>query len=422
MKLLNHTLKYFIILVPILVGVWAALFYHNLINEVEDSIDDGLDNYKMLIINEATRDASILNNQEFNERNYVIKKLDRARALEMTETYADTLIYTINEQDLEPFRLLKTAFKLGDDYYELSVISSTVEKDDLKEDILFSIIWLYAFLLLSLFVINNLMLRKIWEPFYEVLNKIKNFNLDKNPVLKSTDTNVQEFKDLDQAVGALTKHVVLTYNSQKQFLENASHEMQTPLAISINKLELLIEQETLSDEQAALIDQVNQQLKRLTRLNKALILLTKIENKQFLVEKNVEVNSLVKEVLTQFDDFANSKNLQIEYKETAEISLGIHPDLLHILISNLIKNAIVHNQEGGQIRVSITENKIIISNTSTQSKLDIQAIFNRFEKFSTDPNRLGLGLAIAKAICEASDLKLNYKYEDQFHSFIISKK
>ncbi len=422
MKLLNHTLKYFIILVPILVGVWAALFYHNLINEVEDSIDDGLDNYKMLIINEATRDASILNNQEFNERNYVIKKLDRVRALEMTETYADTLIYTINEQDLEPFRLLKTAFKLGNDYYELNVISSTVEKDDLKEDILFSIIWLYAFLLLSLFVINNLMLRKIWEPFYEVLNKIKNFNLDKNPVLKSTDTNVQEFKDLDQAVGALTKHVVLTYNSQKQFLENASHEMQTPLAISINKLELLIEQETLSDEQAALIDQVNQQLKRLTRLNKALILLTKIENKQFLVEKSVEVNSLVKEVLTQFEDFANSKNLQIEYKETAEISLGIHPDLLHILISNLIKNAIVHNQEGGQIRVSITENKIIISNTSTQSKLDIQAIFNRFEKFSTDPNRLGLGLAIAKAICEASDLKLNYKYEDQLHSFTISKK
>lgn len=217
MKLLNHTLKYLALILPLIVGIWAALFYFNLVDEVEDSLDDGLDNNKMLIIQQAHSDSTILLNNEFNERNYAIRKIDRDQALSMRDTYSDTLIFVINEQDFEPYRLLKTAFRVQDQYYELQVISSSLEKDDLTEDILYSIIWLYIILLLSVLIINNLVLRKIWSPFYQLLSKIGQFSLDKNPVITSTPTNVKEFKELDERVVRLAEQSAATYSSQKQF-------------------------------------------------------------------------------------------------------------------------------------------------------------------------------------------------------------
>ena len=127
-------------IIILIVAVWAALFYFNLVDELEDSLDDGLENNKMLIIQRAMRDSTILANADFNERNYAIREISREQALGMRDVYADTLLYVINEEDFEPYRLLKTAFRIQDQYYELQVISSSLEKDDLSEDILYSII------------------------------------------------------------------------------------------------------------------------------------------------------------------------------------------------------------------------------------------------------------------------------------------
>jgi len=422
MKLLNHTLKYLALILPLIVGIWAALFYFNLVDEVEDSLDDGLDNNKMLIIQQAHSDATILLNDEFNERNYAIRKIDREQALSMRDVYSDTLIFVINEQDFEPYRLLKTAFRVQNQYYELQVISSSLEKDDLTEDILYSIIWLYVVLLLSVLIINNMVLRKIWSPFYQLLSKIGQFSLDKNPVITPTPTNVKEFKELDERVVRLAKQSAATYSSQKQFLENAAHELQTPLAVSINKLELLSEHEDIPQKHLETIGSITNQLQRLTRLNKALLLLTKIENRQFALQEEVQVNSLIRQLVEQFEDLAASKNIQIELVEDGELTLTAHPDLISILISNLIKNGLVHNIPDGQVEVFVTKDGFSVSNSSSGTALDPKLIFRRFQKFTSDNQRVGLGLAIVKAVCDACNLDVDYSWSEGVHQFRVSRK
>lgn len=423
MKLLNHTLKYFVVILPVIVGIWAGIFYYNLVDEVEDSLDDGLQNYKMLIISEAQSDSTILSNNEFNERNYAIRAIDKEIALRTTDVYTDTLLYTEYERELEPYRLLKTAFRVGQNYYELKVISSSVEKDDLIKDLLTAIIWLVIILLISILLINNYVLKRIWAPFYELLDKIGRFSLDKNPSITPTTTSVSEFKELNDRVVQLANSVVATYNSQKQFLENASHEMQTPLAISLNKLELLAEEENLSEHQIHTIEQIAQQLKRLTRLNKTLLVLTKIENRQFMNEEEVNLNVLIRDLVEQFEDLATAKALNLTLEEKVDhVSWVANPDLLHMLFSNLIKNALVHSQPESQIIVQIKTNAVQISNSGDPLAIDPQKIFERFQKSSSDTQRLGLGLAIVKAICEVSGLEISYLYDEGRHNFNVFKK
>lgn len=376
----------------------------------------------MLIIQQAIADPAILLNMEFNERNYAIRQIGREQALGMTDAYSDTLLYVVNEQDFEPYRLLKTAFRIQDQYYELQVVSSSLEKDDLTEDILISIIWLYVILLLSVLIINNMVLRKIWAPFYQLLSKMGQFSLDKNPLITPTPTNVKEFKELDERVVRLAEQSVATYNSQKQFLENAAHELQTPLAVSINKLELLSEHDDIPPAHLQIIGSVTQQLQRLTRLNKALLLLTKIENRQFAMQEKVQMNPLVRQLAEQFEDLADSKQVEIRLEENGELVWTAHPDLMSIMISNLIKNALVHNRPDGLVGISVNQDMLLVRNSAQGPALDPSKIFGRFHKNTSDHQRVGLGLAIVKAICEVSNLQAGYSYTDGFHEFKITRK
>lgn len=421
MKLLNHTLKYLVLLLPVVIGVWAALFYYNMVDEVEDSLDDGLENYKMLIIEQASLDTAILGNEHFNERNYAIRPIDAAAALGMTDRYLDTTMYMISEEDFEPVRMLKTAFRQGDNYYELRVVSSSLEKDDLTEDLLVSIVWLYIVLLLSVLIINNLVLRKIWTPFYQLLDKIGRFNLEKNPVITPTQTNVREFQELDERLVNLARQSAATYSSQKQFLENAAHELQTPLAISINKLELLAEHEDIPEQHLEAISTVTRNLQRLTRLNKALLLLTKIENRQFVEAEEIIVNQLIARSLEQFEDMFSSARVDVHLEETGTLRWRMNADLATILITNLVKNACVHSKPGSLIWIAVSSDEFSISNSAFGDALNPDRIFERFQKESSDIRRVGLGLAIVKAICITSGLQISYGFHSGQHHFIVKE-
>lgn len=419
MKLLNHTLKYLVLLLPVIIAIWAGLFYYNMVDEVEDSLDDGLANYKMLIIEQALRDTSILHNAEFNERNYAIRPVDAIGALAMTDQYLDTMMYMVSEEDFEPVRMLKTAFKQQDKYYELRVISSSLEKDDLVEDLLFSIIWLYVVLIASVLIINNFVLRRIWTPFYQLLDKIGKFNLEKNPVITPTPSKVSEFQELDHRLVQLANQSAATYASQKQFLENAAHELQTPLAISINQLELLAEHKDVPPQYVEAIGTVTRNLRRLSRLNKALLLLTKIENRQFEINEEIEINQVIKRLLDQYEDVITSRQIEVELEEAIKLRWKMNADLAEILISNLLKNAWVHNQSGGVIRIVVGADQLVIANTAVSGALDTDRIFERFRKDSPDIQRVGLGLAIVKAIGMVSGLRIDYRFAGGMHYFSV---
>lgn len=424
MKLLNQSIKYISVSILAIVTVWATAFYFNMLNEIKSSIDEGLENYKRIIIQNAQQDSTILTKNYFDESFFTIRKIDKQQALSTKDKYLDTILNMQDaddeEPETEPVRMLITAFELNKKYYELKVANSMVEEDDLIKEILYDIIWLYISLIISIVFINNLVLKKIWRPFYDFLNQLKEYRLGKSPMLPEVKTKTKEFTDLQNAVNTLLLHTIETYEQQKQFIGNASHELQTPLAIVTNKLELLIEDGNLQNKQAENIAEIMSIIERLVRLNKSLLLLTKIENKQFLDNQQILLNDIVQKNVSDLEEIATFKKVKIRVNENAKLSIQMDSSLANVIISNVLKNAIFNNVPDGDIFVEIAENIVKISNTSNSEKLDENLIFNRFYKPNNNSKGTGLGLAIVKAISDLYGFQVSYAYNNNVHTFEIA--
>ena len=422
MKLLNQSLLYVSIAMLFIIGIWSLVFYVNLKDEIRDSIDDGLDNNRLLILQKIKSDSTLFNQNEFGGNNFKINPIHKPLALKAKDIYKDTLMYRLNEDDLEPVRILHTVFEQQNNYYKLTIISSLVEEDDLIEDSLWSVIWLFLILVISIIIINNIVLRKIWYSFYNILEQIKTFRLDKDSPAINAKTNTKEFKELQNASNILITQSKNAYISQKQFTENASHELQTPIAIIINKLELLLESEYLKEKDAKTISEVLNISGRLKKLNNSLLLLAKIENKQFLEQKYISVNQISKEFLSDLQEFAEFKKIDIIVEETSDCKVNINNSLAEILISNLIKNAIFHNKENGKIHLNFSENKFTFFNSGNTAALNPETIFQRFTKNATNTKSTGLGLAICMAICKFYGISLTYQFKENNHCFTVDFK
>jgi len=417
MRVLNYTTSYMAVILLLIIPMWAGLFYYAMLDEIYDSIDDGLDNRKGLIIRKAALDSTILNKTDYNETDYTVKLISESAAKSFHDLYLDTMMYMENEQDYEPVRMLRTVFLHEEKYYELDVATSMVEEDDLLKELLFALIWLYAGLIATILLVNNFVLRRIWKPFYTLIKYLKNFRLE-TPSIPVHETKIDEFRQLNEAVLKMLKRNIEVYSSQKEFIENASHELQTPLAISINKLESLASSGSLSEEQSALLSSALENLERLTRLNRSLLLLSKIENRQFINTEKININQIIKRNISDFEDQLNYKQQTIRLTEMDTIYMNLNTDLADILITNLIKNAIIHSPNGGDIHVEIAANHLTISNSPMEGSLSEERIFDRFYKDHSSNLSTGLGLAIAHAITDMFGISIKYRFEER-HIFTL---
>lgn len=421
MKLLNQSLTYLSFSILAIVAIWGVLFYVNTLNEIKSSIDEGLENYKRLIIQNAQKDSTILTKTYFDESFFTIRKLEESRALTVKDQYLDTEIPMQDADDeeleMEPVRMLITAFEIDGQYYELKVANSMVEEDDLIRELLRDVIWLYVILIIAIVLVNNFVLKKLWKPFYHVLDQLKNFRLGHSQHLAQTHTRTKEFLDLQKVVNALLEHTINTFEQQKQFIGNASHELQTPLAIATHKLELVLENGKLDSNDARNLTETYQIIQRLVHLNRSLLLLTKIENHQFLDNQTILVNTMVRQAIDDMEDIIAFKDISVHIQETTELSIQMDTALAHILISNLIRNAISHNVEHGKIEIFITESDLKIYNTGNSEALDDTLIFDRFHKSGPTSTSTGLGLAIVRAITRFYAFRVTYSFQNGLHCF-----
>jgi len=420
MKLLNYTTLYFSIILIIIIPIWAGLFYFAMLDEIYDSMDDGLDNQRQLIITKAAQDTSVLNKNSFDEGNYSIGSISKQHAKGHKDIFMDTLMYMQNEKEYEPVRLLKTVFISRDKYYSMHIITSMVEEDDLISQLTRSLLWLYLGLIGIIILLNNSLLKNIWKPFYSLMNQLRDFDINQDRNLELTKTPINEFTVLQLTIQRFLKNNIETYNKQKQFIENASHELQTPVAIVINKLELLAESSQLQENEAELLASALNNLERLKRLNKSLLLLSKIENNQLVDNQEVNVVDLCKRVIENLNDQIFFYNLELILENKGYCTWIMNADLADVLVTNLIKNAIKHSKSGERIRILITNQSLTIENEGNAA-LDEQIIFQRFQKDSKSADSTGLGLAIVKAIAFVSNLKINYQYKGK-HIFSVEKK
>lgn len=418
MKLQNISLLVLTSVLFIVMGLWSVYFYFDLIDEVNDSLDDGLSNSKYLIIQKAINNREILQKDNFGESNYAFKPIP-VEKLNEKDRHSDTLIYTQNESDYEPFRMLTTHIQIGsDEAYELKIITSMVEEDDLVEDLMYSILIFYIIIIVVVVLLNRLFLAKIWRPFYALLDNIKKFKIGVNEKIHEPKTKIKEFHELYAAIAKLKRENVNIYKQQNHFISSASHELQTPLAISINKLELLLENGSLTREDAVKIDAITQSLEKLVKINRSLLLISKIESSQYKTAEKIHLNEVIQNVLSKFQDLADYKAVSIVTQSEQDLYYKMNPELAEVLFQNLIKNAIHYNTPKGQIKISITNHKVIIENTGIDAPLDQSKLYQRFNKNMYHKQSTGLGLSIVKSICDLYQIEISYQFKSK-HVFIL---
>jgi signal transduction histidine kinase len=207
------------------------------------------------------------------------------------------------------------------------------------------------------------------------------------------------------------------YQNLKTFTENASHEMMTPLAVITSRLDTLIQDDNLNAEHHEQLYDINLSINKLSRLNQSLLLLVKIDNKQIKDGAVINIKTLINEKIHQFQEIGKNKDITISCKlEDKKVYASQY--LADILLNNLLSNAIRHNVKGGQINIELNATHLLIENTGPYSPLDETKIFERFEKGKYSEG-MGLGLTIARNICNNYMFSLNYSYQVPFHRFTI---
>jgi signal transduction histidine kinase len=269
-----------------------------------------------------------------------------------------------------------------------------------------------------LLFVTNRFSKRIWQPFQNTLEKLKTFDLTARQSVSFDKTDIKEFEELNQSLQKLTDKNISVYNQQKTFIENASHELQTPLAVLKSKLDLLLQNKDITSEQSEIVNAIGLPLSRVSRINKNLLLLAKIENNQFADKESIEVTEVVNETLELLTDYISAKQITIDKNLTEKLIVTCNKTLLEILISNLLINAIVHNVDNGKINIDFSGRTITVSNTG-KTALDNKKIFDRFSVSSSETANSGLGLAIVKEICNRYDCYIHYTFENNLHSFSV---
>lgn len=408
------------ITITIILSVWASLVFFAIINEVNDEIDDSLDLYCDYLISQKKEGKEILETQTNSNNVFFITPVDINTALSNQKSYyRDTMIYLYDKMETEPARALTQYFIDEENRaYKIEIFTSTIEKKDLIETIAWWLFTLALILLLTIIIVYVWIYKKSMKPLYLLLNWQKNYNLGKKNQPLPQMSSIKEFQELYIATNQNTQRVEKAFEEQKNFIGNASHEIQTPLAISINRLENILNQD-ICEELAEEIVKTISTLEHLTRLNKTLLLLTKIENNQFLETENLSLASIVNNSIDVFKEIYEYKNIKVSIEVERDLNVNINKTLCEVLINNLIKNAFIHNIENGEISIKIYSNKIIFSNTSKSNELDTEKIFQRFFKESSSNSSIGLGLSLVKSICNNNNIKLDYYWKNNLHNFCL---
>ena len=418
------------VLINLLIGIfvillgWAVVFYMGMMEEINDEVDDSLEDYTELIIKRSLAGKQLPSNDSGSNNQYFLKEVDRTYFLSHDAiSYRDSMVYIEEKGESEPARILTTLFKDREErYFEISVYTPTIEKKDLREAIFYLLIGLFTTLLIAILLINIWVFHRIMKPFYRLLEWLDNFRLDKKNEPLDNPTNTTEFRKLNVAVNRFAVHSEEIFEQQKQFIGNASHEIQTPIAVCQNRLEMLMEDETLTEQQMGEIVKTYQTLEYVSKLNKSLLLLSKIDNSQFAETKEISINEVLHRYSDDYREVYHYRGITLDIQEKAIFRVQMNETLAVVLVTNLLKNAFVHNIDKGMIRVEITSSSIRFGNTGADVALDDKRIFERFYQGSRKrEGSTGLGLAIVHAICRQCRLQVRYRFLDGMHWLEVYK-
>ena len=328
-------------------------------------------------------------------------------------------LYSYRERKMHNFRKLVFPLWFNNKWYKVTVAKPIEGMHHLSSALVtISLTTVLTTIVISI-VLNGFLLRRLWRPFYASMEIMRGFKLGRTELLSFPKTNIEEFSFMNDSLRMATEKAEQDYLLLKEFTENASHEMQTPLSIIRSKLDMLIQEKNLSEKQSELARSAYAAIKRLSRLNQSLLLLAKIENQQYNNIQGVDFKQMVEEKILQFQELWQSRNITVSH-QLQESYIQISPELLDILLNNLFSNASNHNAANGSISIALKQRQFTISNTGTPLPLNEKRLFSRFYKETINSNSNGLGLSIIKQISKVSSITAAYQFSGNMHTFILT--
>lgn len=417
-KLLHKTSRAYLLFSVLLLIVSAPMFYYITEKLYIDETDETLILHKNEFLKYSLPTLTIAEIPNWNRYNRNVK-IETFRNIGKDTLFYNSYYDTL-DAETEPYRELNASIVIGGNPYTYSARINLVETEDLMESIAILFFVIISLLLIGLFIITKRLSLSIWKPFYQTLTQIEKFEIDKSSQPQLIETDIEEFKRLNHSIEKLIEKNTSIYHTQREFIENAAHELQTPLAIFQAKIDTLIQGSDFTQEEYKMLISLNDSVSRLNRLNKNLLLLSKIENDNYSDKQTILFNDAIEKHLDFFTEQAKAKNLIIKTELDKTISVKSNPVLAEILMSNLFLNAIRHNISDGQILITLSNHSLTFSNTGQPQPLVADKLFNRFSKSNPSEQGNGLGLAIIKKIVDLNNWTISYTFTGNLHSFSIA--
>ena len=415
MKLITKLTWWYLALTVFVLIAGGLLIIITVQREVDEEISMRLKALSVDIKDQIENGISI---SEITNNHIIVKEVENPNA-KLPFQYIDTSAYYSPSVGEERMLIARAIYPINGKKYFVEVSEFLIEKGEVRSAVLASIGWIIVLFLLIMGLINRQVSRIMLMPFYRILKAVQSFKLSQQVQIELPDTNVQEFKELKYFLEEMTNKAHEEYQLLKEFTENSSHELQTPLSIIRGKLELLMES-GINDEQAKLILPAYDSIEKLSKINTSLALLVKMDNKQFVSFRPNNLSELISEALEKFAELIEMKSLTLKTEIDDHIQLNLNLALIDILLINLINNAIRHNHVNGEIIVSLSTKKFIIRNTGNPPEVPVKQLFQRFKKSNQSSDSIGLGLSIVKKICDLHNFTIQYGYSDQIHSIEIT--
>lgn len=409
MKLINKISNYFLISAAITFAIFAIVLYIIVEHTITNEVDEQLTNIYQKVV------KGLLLGKEVSFPPFVeISDLAKSK---FESGYKDVTIKTEEEDESEgePFRQYSSVTEVNGKKILVKVRISLIEKEDMFFSIFFVTVGAVFFFLIILFLINKFSSQKVLKDFYHTLEKLEGFSLAGNDKLELNKSKIKEFAKLNEVVEKLSEKAKSEYRSLKEFTEESNHELQTPVAVVKSKLEMLLQSENLKKEELSLVNTAINNLNKLERINKSILLLNKLDHKYLFEESHINLSEEIKNVISNYSDFIDSQKISLKTSLNPKKIIVINNSLLNILLNNLISNSVRHNLEGGQIEIELNEKKLIIKNTGVPLTESSENMFKKFQKGNKNYDSIGLGLAIVKKICDLSSINIQYETINDKH-------
>lgn len=417
-KLLHKTLRSYLVFSTLVLLIAAPLFYLMTQELYRADAEETLHLRKQDFLQTTLHQLNASEIPVWNKMNRDTQLIPYRSGVKKEVLFYQSYYDTITEEN-EPYCILLAPIRMNGQSYLFSTRVNLVETEDLIESILVLFTVMMVLLLIGLYLITRRLSIRLWKPFYASLEQIEQFEIDKHTTSMFLPTAIEEFDRLHQSLARLMERNQLIFKSQREFVENASHELQTPLAVFQANIDTLMQQQDITPEQAALLEKLNGNVSRLNRLNRNLLLLSKIDGEHYDSAEEVFLKPLIDKHFGFFEEQAASKNIRISAQLSESSRIRSNPVLVEILVSNLFMNAIRHNVPDGTIAIALTNDSLTFSNSGIPEALPGDKLFQRFSKVNPSSEGNGLGLAIIQKIVAMNGWTISYAFTEGRHRFRV---